>query len=189
MILIVIMCGIYLYKTYIPRYNTYIKVGEYKISECEYTYYYNSYYNYYINNFSPYFDYMGVNSDEDLLSQEYDNGVTFEQMFKAAAVDQIKEIYCLYDEAIKENFEFDTEELYEGFINTVTEAIKDSDITITDYFKNYYGSHISEKLVKKYITMGYYSLEYYNKLVNDMGQDSADEYVRKLKNKMEVVYY
>lgn len=188
-ILIVIMCGIYLYKTYMPRYNTYIKVGEHKISECEYTYYYNSYYNYYINNFSPYFDYMGVNPDEDLLTQEYDNGITFEQMFNDATVDQIKEIYCLYDEAESKNFEFDTEELYEGFINTVTDAIKDSNITTIDYFKNYYGSHISEKLVKKYITMGYYSLEYYNNLVNDMGQDKADEYVLKLKNKMEVVYY
>lgn len=186
---IVIICVLYFYSFYIHCYKAKLTVGTHKISEAEYEYYYNSYYKYYMNNFSQFFDYMGVDPDKDLLSQEYDNGMSFGQMFEECTLDQIKEIYSLYDEAKANDFVYDTEEIYDGYIKTVNDSLNNSDSTLDDYFKSNFGQYITVSLAKKYLCTGYYALSYYNKLVDELGQDNAYNKKQELKNKMEVVFY
>lgn len=188
-ILIVIICGLYFWNLYNNCYKAVLKVGNHDISECEYTYYYNSYYKYYMNSFSPLFDYMGVDSSLDLMTQQYDDERSFEQMFKDSTIDQIKEIYSLYDDALADGFEYDSEEVYNGYVETIEKTLVNTDNTLLDYYKTYFGENISEKLAKKYLCMGYYSLAYYNKLVDDLGEEEAYKYKQELKNKMEVICY
>ena len=169
------------YKDYQRTHKAYLYCNDHVITKPEYIYYYNSYKQYYISSFSNFFSYMGVDESIELEGQEYENGKTFGQMFDEEVLEQIKETYALCDDAEKNGFEFDAEAKFNEFYSMVEESCRASNTSTDSYFRQFYGEDINTKLVREYMTRGFYAAAYYDRLIENTSYDDAYIYVNELK--------
>ena len=124
---------------------------------------------------------MGVDESIELEGQEYENGKTFGQMFDEEVLEQIKETYALCDDAEKNGFEFDAEAKFNEFYSMVEESCRASNTSTDSYFRQFYGEDINTKLVREYMTRGFYAAAYYDRLIENTSYDDAYIYVNELK--------
>ncbi|MCR4787884.1 MAG: hypothetical protein K5888_04800 [Lachnospiraceae bacterium] len=179
--LVAVICLVLAVRSYKLANKPYLKCNDHILTKTEYEYYYNSYKQFYTGSFSQFFSYMGVDETKELEDQEYENGKTFGQMFAEETCEQIKETYALYDDGIKNGFEFDAGSSFEEYYKTVDESCRASGSTSEKYFKQFYGEGITVKLIREYMTRGFYSAAYYDHLAENSSDEEAYRYVNDLK--------
>ena len=183
---IVVIC---LISSYLYTHKAAYSVCGNDITRAEYDYYYNSYYNMYLNDYSAYFDYMGVDSESDLLTQEYEDGMTFKELFDKSTIDQIKQVYVLSMEASQNNFSYDAKADVLSFFDTISDSLSGTSYSVNDYLKKYYGKHANKKRVSEYMERGFLAKAYYESLKESMGDEEAYIYVEDLKDNCEFKEY
>ncbi len=166
-----------------------MKVGEHDIASAEYDFFYYSYRMYYLSAYSSFFEYMGVDVNLPIDDQIYEDGKTFRQKFTEETVNQIKETYALYDEGIKNGFEFDTGKALDSYMSDVNATCDAANMTVDEYFKQAYGEKARPSLIKKYLKMGFYKAAYYDSLCEGSDVYEVNVRVNELKKSYQVTYY
>ena len=148
--------------------GTYVKIGDHELSELEYDYYYYSAVNNYINTYGSFISYLGLDTSVDFDKQQYDETKTWKDYFDQMTVDeQIKPIFALLDEAQKNDFTYDAAEDYDAYVASIQEAADNAGVSLSDYYRNYFGPYATASNVEAFIKNGYIASAYYEQLVAD----------------------
>lgn len=148
--------------------GTYVKIGDHELSELEYDYYYYSAVNNYINTYGSFISYLGLDTSVDFDKQQYDETKTWKDYFDQMTVDeQIKPIFALLDEAQKNGFTYDAAEDYDAYVASIQEAADNAGVSLSDYYRNYFGPYATASNVEAFIKNGYIASAYYEQLVAD----------------------
>lgn len=148
--------------------GTYVKIGDHKLSELEYDYYYYSAVNNYIGTYGSFISYLGLDTSVDFDKQQYDETMTWKDYFDQMTVnEQIKPIFALLDEAQKNGFTYDATEDYDAYVASIQEAADNAGVSLSVYYKNYFGPYATTSNVEDFIKNGYVASAYYEQLVAD----------------------
>lgn len=148
--------------------GTYVKIGDHKLSELEYDYYYYSAVNSYIGTYGSFISYLGLDTSVDFDKQQYDETMTWKDYFDQMTVnEQIKPIFALLDEAQKNGFTYDATEDYDAYVASIQEAADNAGVSLSVYYKNYFGPYATTSNVEDFIKNGYVASAYYEQLVAD----------------------
>ncbi len=148
--------------------GTYVKIGDHKLSELEYDYYYYSAVNNYIGTYGSFISYLGLDTSVDFDKQQYDETMTWKDYFDQMTVnEQIKPIFALLDEAQKNDFTYDATEDYDAYVASIQEAADNAGVSLSVYYKNYFGPYATTSNVEDFIKNGYVASAYYEQLVAD----------------------
>ena len=148
--------------------GTYVKIGDHKLSELEYDYYYYSAVNNYIGTYGSFMSYLGLDTSVDFDKQQYDETMTWKDYFDQMTVnEQIKPIFALLDEAQKNGFTYDATEDYETYVASLQEAADNAGVSLSVYYRNYFGPYATASNVEEFIKNGYIASAYYEQLVAD----------------------
>lgn len=148
--------------------GVFMKVGDHEVTTLEYDYYYNIMYSNYMNTYSSLLPYMGLDVTQDLDAQAYDENRTWGDIFDEMAVEQIRETKALADDAkaagfVHENADEEYQQYLEGF-KIQAEA---SGVTLSDYYKNSFGTYATEARIEPFIRETLYVSAYTQKLMED----------------------
>ncbi len=148
--------------------GTYVKIGDHELSELEYDYYYYSAVNNYIGTYGSFMSYLGLDTSVDFDKQQYDETMTWKDYFDQMTVnEQIKPIFALLDEAQKNGFTYDATEDYDAYVASIQEAADNAGVSLSVYYKNYFGPYATTSNVEEFIKSGYVASAYYEQMVAD----------------------
>lgn len=145
----------------------YVTVGDHTLSQVEYDYYFNSTVSNYLNSYGSFLSYMGLDTSLPYDEQDYSEDMTWQDYFEELTVEQMQREFALLDEAAANNFEYDTTEDYNSFLESAKEAADTEEVSLNTYYKVLFGSYATTKNVKPYIDNTYISNAYYQKLLED----------------------
>lgn len=138
---------------------TAMRVGKERVNSAEFSYYYNNAYQEYYQNMYYYVIYglisdTGIDPNTSLRKQVMDpeTGKTFAEYFEEEAVDNIQEIYTLYQEAVKAGYtltEEDAKEIDEGIASLTKDVLNGGYASLNQYLKHVYGLGYNERLYRK----------------------------------------
>ena len=161
-------------RSYVASHSTYLSVGNHDITKVEFDYYYNLTKNDYLNTYGSYLSYMGLDTTQDLSKQQYSDTMTWEDYFASLALETIKQNKALADQAKAENFAYDTAKDLASFEQSAKEAAKNSDVSMSRYYKATFGSYATFARIKPIVEEGYYVNAYY-KAQTEAKAPSEDE--------------
>ena len=95
------------YDNYQEKHGPYITVGSHEIQKAEFDYYYYSSLNSFASTYGSYLSYFGLDTSKPLDQQQYSDTMTWDDYFQQQAVNQLKNVYALTDEANEKGFEYD----------------------------------------------------------------------------------
>ncbi len=140
-----------------------VKDTSYSASEFNY-YYYNTYYNYY----SIATSYMGLDTSKPLNTQEYSEGVTWQDFFRDTALDTLTTTTARYDAAIKAGYELTDEDkkTIEDTMDSLKEAADTNDMTVKKFLVARYGKGFTEDTLRKMLEIETIASGYYNQVMD-----------------------
>lgn len=190
-VLIVGSVGTGIYRKQKVFHGTYVKIGNYDLTQLEYDYYFNSASNNYISNYSYLLSYMGLDTSMDYDEQIYSGEMTWKDFFDQLAVSQIQEVKALKDDAAKTGFTFDEAAKYKEFQDNFAQAAESAGVSVTQYYKNLYGEYATEKNVAPFVKDTLLASAYYEKLTEDNtpSQEEIDTYYEENKIDYDTVDY
>lgn len=164
----------------VNKYNalngTYVKIGDHELTQLEYDYYYQSAVNSYLTSYGSFLPYMGLDTSVDFDKQEYTDGLTWKDMFDEMTVEQIKQNKALYDDAQNAGFTYDTTEDYASFVSGIEQAASAADVSVKEYYKEYFGTYATEKNVEAFVKESIVVSAYYDELLAENAP--ADEEIK-----------
>lgn len=188
-----ISIGIGAYNRHRAVSGTYVRIGDHEISKLEYDFYYNVMHTNYMNSFSAFLPYMGLDTTKDYASQQYDENMTWQDLFDEMAVGQITETLALLDDANAKGFVYETQdEDYQTFQEGIKLQADNAGVTIGEYYKTAFGEYATEERLKPYITETLLANAYTSKLLEDNKATDEEINTRYEENKQDydsVDYY
>ncbi len=173
-LIVVAVLAIKIYGGYQDKHGTYVTVGEHEVQRAEYEYYYyssiNSLYSYYGN----YLSYMGLDLSQPLDQQTYMDDMTWKDYFDQQAVEQLKQVYALTEEAEAAGFEYDAAADVDAAVESLETSAGDADMSVSEYVKASYGSLATLDNVKSFVEKSSIATAYYNS-VEDATEVTSDE--------------
>ena len=173
-LIVVAVLATKIYGGYQDKHGTYVTVGEHEVQRAEYEYYYyssiNSLYSYYGN----YLSYMGLDLSQPLDQQTYMDDMTWKDYFDQQAVEQLKQVYALTEEAEAAGFEYDAAADVDDAVESLETSAGDADMTVSEYVKASYGSLATLDNVKSFVEKSSIATAYYNS-VEDATEVTSDE--------------
>lgn len=173
--------------------GTYIQVGDHKITQLEYDYYFNSTVNAYLTSMSAYMpvEYLGLDTTRDYAEQQYSETMTWKDMFDQMTVEQIKQMKAITDDAEKNGFTYDVTEDYENFLSQMETGAKDQGVSVSEYYKNSFGSYATAKNVEPFAKSSLMANAYYQDLLekNAPSEDEVKAYYEEHKTDYDQVDY
>lgn len=159
--------------------GTFMMVGEHKVTNVEYDYYYNIMLTNYLTNYSSFLPYMGYDTSVDPDLQSYDDSRTWGDFFDQIAVEQIKETKAMVDDGKAAGFVYETEDAdYKTFVEGFQVQADANGLTLTDYYKQSFGEYATPARLEPFIRETLYVGAYANKLMEDYAP-SDDEIAAK----------
>lgn len=154
--------------------GTYIEVGEHKVSQLEYDYYYQSTVSSYMMSYGSILPYMGLDTSVPYDQQMYTEELTWKDMFDQMTAEQIRQTKAMVDDAEKSGFVYDTQEEYDSFLEGVASAAEEAGTSLGDYYKQVFGSYATKDNIEDFVKDGIIAGAYYDKLLRDYAP-SAEE--------------
>lgn len=167
--------------------DTYVTIGNHKVTKLEYDYYYYAM----VNSYSSIMAYMGMDATSDLESQQYTEDMTWKDFFDELAVEQMKQIKALADDAAANNFVYDTTEEYTNMVNNLKAAAESVGVSTEDYYKLTYGEYATEKNMAPYLKEGLLTEAYRQHLMEQNvpeAQEIKDYYAENVQSYDKVDY-
>ncbi len=158
--------------------STYMQVGEAKITELEFDYYYNLSVNNFLSQNDYLLAYMGLDTSKDFADQEYNEYLTWDDYFQQITVENIKYVKSLVQEGKAAGFTYDTTADVEEHNRIVEESAAQEGVTVKDYVKATMGEYATLKNMKDIIAETYYAAAYYDKVYADINitEEAIKEY-------------
>lgn len=165
-------------KNAIATKSTYMQVGDVKVTELEYDYYYNLSVNNFLSQNDYLLPYIGLDTSKDFADQAYNEYLTWDDYFQQITVENIKYVKSLVKEGNAAGFTYDTTADVEEYNRIVEESATQEGITLKDYVKASMGEYATLKNVKDIIADTYYAAAYYDKVYADVNitEDAIKEY-------------
>lgn len=159
--------------TSIATTSTYAQVGESKVTQVEFDYYYNFSYMTFVNQNSYLLSYIGLDVTKDLDEQLYGEYMTWDDYFQQAAMTNLLQTKALVAEAKANGFEHDTTAEVEAHLAAFEETAKNEGMTLKDYMTSSYGKYATVKRITPILEESYYANAYYENVY--AGLDISDE--------------
>lgn len=145
--------------------ETYVKIGDYELTQLEYDYFYEVTVSNYLNSMASILPYMGVDPSGDFAQQQYSENMTWKDLFDEMTVEQIRQSKALLDDARKAGFTYDTTADYESFTAEFESAAQSAGMNLSDYYKASFGTYATAKNVEPFIKEGMVVSAYYSELL------------------------
>ncbi|MDR0949592.1 MAG: hypothetical protein LBM69_08780 [Lachnospiraceae bacterium] len=147
-------------RNYLAIHGAMFYVNDEKVTQQEFDFHYYLA----LGTYSSYLSYLGVDTSQDLASQQYSDLLTWEDFFQEMAVDSIKLYSGMLAQADEEGFEYDTTNEYQTFVKSVEDGAAAEQISVSDYLKSVYGPYATLDGIGEYVkeTMRYSA--YYKKI-------------------------
>lgn len=145
--------------------ETYVKIGDYELTQLEYDYFYEVTVSNYLNSMASILPYMGVDPSGDFAQQQYSENMTWKDLFDEMTVEQIRQSKALLDDARKAGFTYDTTADYESFTAEFKSAAQSAGTNLSDYYKSSFGTYATAKNVEPFIKEGMVVSAYYSELL------------------------
>lgn len=174
--------------------KAYITIGEHKVTQVEYDYYYYNLVNGFYSQNADYLMFYGIDTTKPLDEQMciYDTNLTWKDYFDQSVVPSLRGMKALTDEARANGFEYDVTADYETYMANMEFQIQMQGISKDYYYSNMYGKYASEKTLEPIIKEHLFYQAYYDKLIEENAA-SAEEiqayYEENYKNYDSVNYY
>ena len=119
----------------IDRLATAVVVGDHKVTTTELTYFFIDGINNWYSQYGSYASYIGLNTSTGLDDQYYDKdtGVTWADYFLDQAIESAKNVYALYDAAVKEGYSLSAEdrESIDALYENLEHQAKDNKVSVS----------------------------------------------------------
>jgi len=115
---------------------TAVRIGDQNITAAEYNYYYLTTIQNFQNQYGDYLSYMGLDFTKPLSTQQYTEDMTWEQYFSEQAMNSLKSVVVMSEEAKKNNIaltEGDKLQI-DAFFNTISESSDNLDKVLPNVF-------------------------------------------------------
>lgn len=171
--------------------DTYITVGNHELTKLEYDYYYNSTVNNYINTYYSYLSYMGLDLKKDYAEQNYSGNLTWKDNFDQMAVDSVKEIKAVFDDAKAQGFEYDVTEDYNSYLESIHSAASEAKLSVAKYYTASFGTYATQSNIEPFIKEMLFVSAYSNHLKETMApsEEEITSYYEENKNNYDKVDY
>lgn len=189
---VLVLAAVFLYNSNWPsKHLTAVTIDDEKYTVAQLNYYYSSAYQSFYSNYYYYFyyGYGPFDTDESLAKQEYSDGESWREYFMEQAVDNIKQIQMLCDEADAAGFKMSDDEQsdYEDACDKIETGWSDYNYSsLAQYLNVVYGKGVTMDLVKQelyrtdlasaYSTSIYNSYSYTNDQLDEYYTENADQY-------------
>ena len=146
-----------------------------KYTAAEVQYYYTGT----LNSYGNYLSYLGVDTSKDLRDQECtvsEDSDTWFDYFAKQALDQMADIYALYNKAQAEGFTWndDMQATFESDMQALQKQVdsynasRSTNIKLKDYLKLMYGSMMTQKIYEEQLKVTILAQAYYNDYVDSL---------------------
>ncbi|MCD7738199.1 MAG: hypothetical protein LUH58_04055 [Lachnospiraceae bacterium] len=159
---------------YAATHNVYITVGDYELTQQEFDFYTYTVYNEWLESYGTYASLFGLDTSTDISRQEYTDDMTWKDYFELEAAEMLVQYVALTDEAQESGFEYETDIDYASFLESVTEAAEEYDMTVAAYYKEAYGQYATAEVVEEQVRFYSYALGYYNEIYSGIEVTDAE---------------
>ena len=179
------------YDNYQEKLGPYITVGSHEIQKAEFDYYYYSSLNSFASTYGSYLSYFGLDTSKPLDQQQYSDTMTWDDYFQQQAVNQLKNVYALTDEADEKGFEYDASSDYDDMVTSIKSYAQQQGVSEDEYCKSVFGSDATLEGIKPYVEMSGLASAYYNDVKDDIEvtDDEINTYYDENKDNYDSVDY
>lgn len=166
----------------------YIRVGNHKVTEVEY----NFYYNYYTAYSRQLYIYYGLlDPSKSLDTQMYDENTSFAQYFESSALRSIAQSFILQDDAKQRGLTYDVSAEYNSFYSSLKQGAETNNMSENDYLKAYYGVNATKSNIKSALKGILIGDKHYEYLIeqNAPTSEEIETYYTEHKNEYDTVDY
>lgn len=179
------------YDNYQEKHGPYITVGDHEIQKAEFDYYYYSSLNSFASTYGSYLSYFGLDTSKPLDQQQYSDTMTWDDYFQQQAVNQLKNVYALTDEANEKGFEYDASSDYDDMVSSIQSYAEQQGVSADEYCKSVFGSDATLEGIKPYVEMSGLASAYYNDVEDniEVTDDEINTYYDENKDNYDSVDY
>lgn len=179
------------YDNYQEKHGPYITVGSHEIQKAEFDYYYYSSLNSFASTYGSYLSYFGLDTSKPLDQQQYSDTMTWDDYFQQQAVNQLKNVYALTDEANEKGFEYDASSDYDDMVTSIQSYAQQQGVSEDEYCKSVFGSDATLEGIKPYVEMSGLASAYYNDVEDniEVTDDEINTYYDENKDNYDSVDY
>ena len=179
------------YDNYQEKHGPYITVGDHEIQKAEFDYYYYSSLNSFASTYGSYLSYFGLDTSKPLDQQQYSDTMTWDDYFQQQAVNQLKNVYALTDEANEKGFEYDASSDYDDMVSSIQSYAEQQGVSDDEYCKSVFGSDATLEGIKPYVEMSGLASAYYNDVEDniEVTDDEINTYYDENKDNYDSVDY
>ena len=179
------------YDNYQEKHGPYITVGDHEIQKAEFDYYYYSSLNSFASTYGSYLSYFGLDTSKPLDQQQYSDTMTWDDYFQQQAVNQLKNVYALTDEANEKGFEYDASSDYDDMVTSIQSYAQQQGVSADEYCKSVFGSDATLEGIKPYVEMSGLASAYYNDIEDsiEVTDDEINTYYDENKDNYDSVDY
>ena len=179
------------YDNYQEKHGPYITVGDHEIQKAEFDYYYYSSLNSFASTYGSYLSYFGLDTSKPLDQQQYSDTMTWDDYFQQQAVNQLKNVYALTDEANEKGFEYDATSDYDDMVSSIQSYAQQQGVSEDEYCKSVFGSDATLEGIKPYVEMSGLASAYYNDVEDniEVTDDEINTYYDENKDNYDSVDY
>ena len=179
------------YDNYQEKHGPYITVGSHEIQKAEFDYYYYSSFNSFASTYGSYLSYFGLDTSKPLDQQQYSDTMTWDDYFQQQAVNQLKNVYALTDEANEKGFEYDASSDYDDMVTSIQSYAQQQGVSADEYCKSVFGSDATLEGIKPYVEMSGLASAYYNDVEDniEVTDDEINTYYDENKDNYDSVDY
>ena len=179
------------YDNYQEKHGPYITVGSHEIQKAEFDYYYYSSLNSFASTYGSYLSYFGLDTSKPLDQQQYSDTMTWDDYFQQQAVNQLKNVYALTDEANEKGFEYDASSDYDDMVTSIQSYAQQQGVSADEYCKSVFGSDATLEGIKPYVEMSGLASAYYNDVEDniEVTDDEINTYYDENKDNYDSVDY
>ena len=179
------------YDNYQEKHGPYITVGDHEIQKAEFDYYYYSSLNSFASTYGSYLSYFGLDTSKPLDQQQYSDTMTWDDYFQQQAVNQLKNVYALTDEANEKGFEYDATSDYDDMVSSIQSYAEQQGVSEDEYCKSVFGSDATLEGIKPYVEMSGLASAYYNDVEDniEVTDDEINTYYDENKDNYDSVDY
>ncbi len=179
------------YDNYQEKHGPYITVGSHEIQKAEFDYYYYSSLNSFASTYGSYLSYFGLDTSKPLDQQQYSDTMTWDDYFQLQAVNQLKNVYALTDEANEKGFEYDASSDFDDMVTSIQSYAQQQGVSADEYCKSVFGSDATLEGIKPYVEMSGLASAYYNDIEDniEVTDDEINTYYDENKDNYDSVDY
>ena len=193
LVVIVCVCAVVwrVYDNYQEKHGPYISIDNHDIKKAEFDYYYYNSVNSFASTYGSYASMFGLDLSQPLDEQSYSDTMTWQDYFEQQAVEQMKMVYALTDEASENGFTYDAEEDYNAMADSIKANAESQDMNADEYCQAVFGSDATMESIKPYVLLSSTASAYYDSIeeATEITEDEINSYYDENKDSYDSVDY